>query len=145
MQELVKIQDRIKKASEEMEIELQRRIVRRTNGQTIAKAYADQHKINLDDALKELDDYASRKRSRFNPDSLADQYAALKNIASLDDNDSAVAQKILKSQLEGAETPDKKLEREYYGKIAKMTPGAMMDYYSGPKYAYAKLVRKSTM
>ena len=141
LQDLVTIQDRMKKTYEEMETARQRRIVRRTNGQVIAQDYADQHKIPIDDAIKELDDYASRKRSKFNPDSLSDQYAALKNIASLDGQDKDTAQKILNKQLEGAETRDQKLEREHYGTIAKMTPGAMLDYYAGSRWAYAKLGR----
>lgn len=143
-QELARMQREIKETHQGIEAARARSVVRMTNGRNLARKYADQNQIHIDEAIQELEGYASRKRKGFNPDFLPDQYAALRNLGHLtEDADIKTANSILSKQLEIAEPAEARQERENLARLSSMDPQTMIGYYSGSGYAVSKMIRSN--
>jgi hypothetical protein len=59
-QELARMQREIKETHQGIEAARARSVVRMTNGRNLARKYADQNQIHIDEAIQELEGYASR-------------------------------------------------------------------------------------
>lgn len=140
-QELANIQTRFRGGAAELEAKISRNRVSATNGEKIITRYAEQMNIDREAARAELNEYASRKASRFNPESLADQYAALKHLPNLKDLDRQFAEKTLESELAAAVPQDDLDDLKWYQYHANMSPLILADTFRGHDWALAAYMR----